>query len=88
MKDVSKELFLCPRYDEFRFINDQGRERVQYCPVSGFFISGSCSREERWYGRCGSCQRLSGVRRGSKDGVPSDMQWLFLTKEGRGNAIG
>lgn len=89
MKDVPNGPFLCPQYDEFRFIDDQGRERVQYCPVSGCSISGSCSREERWYeGRCGSCQRVSGIRKGSRDGVPSDMQWLFLTKEGRGNAIG
>ena len=49
MEDVSDGPSLCPRYDEFRFIDDQGRERVQYCPVSGFFISGSCSREERRY---------------------------------------
>lgn len=89
MNDIPDGPFLCPRYDEFRFIDDQGRERVQYCPVSGFSISGSCSRKERWYeGRCGSCQRLSGIRRGSKDSVPSDMQWLFLTPEGRGNTIG
>ena len=54
--------FLCPRYDEFRYWSrEKGIEVPQYCPHTGFFISGTADRRDRWYRSCSGCQRLSGI---------------------------